>query len=114
MRNLFYILAALMVIASGYWAYQENYTTQTELDRIDVVRADIVAARARLSVLKAEWAYLNRPDRLRELADMNFERLGLVPLRPEQLGEVSDLPQPLPFALDLSEVVDISSAGAQP
>ncbi len=114
MRNLFYILAAMMVIASGYWAYQENYTTQAELDGIDDLRSDIVAARARLSVLKAEWAYLNRPDRLRELADMNFERLGLVPLRPEQMSEVADLPQPLPFVLDLSAAVDVSSAGAQP
>lgn len=114
MRVLFAILAAIAVIASGYWAYQENYTTQAELDRVDDLRRDIVNARARLSVLKAEWAYLNRPDRLRELADMNFEKLGLVPLRPEQLGEVEDLPQPMTVVIDLTDAVDVSSAGARP
>ena len=61
------------------------------------------------AVLRAEWAYLNRPDRLRELADINFERLALMPLRPEQSGLINQVAYP---ALTVEEPVEIM--GLQP
>lgn len=56
----------------------------------------ITDERERLSVLSAEWAYLNRPDRLRELANFNFERLELLPLSPDQFSEAAQIPFPAP------------------
>ncbi len=59
-----------------------------------------------LSVLKAEWAYLNRPDRLRELADINFERLGLLPFEPRQFGGVSQVNYPAIALPPITEPID--------
>ena len=94
MRSLLYVLTALGVMGLAFWAYRENYSTQAEIERIAALQGDIGELRESLSVLKAEWAYLNRPDRLRELADMNFDRLGLAPLDPEQFAAVAQITYP--------------------
>jgi len=57
-----------MVMGLAYWAYNENYTTQASLKDVRSLHREIGAAHERLNVLEAEWAYLNRPDRLRDLA----------------------------------------------
>lgn len=114
MRSLLYILTALSVIGLAFWAYRENYQTQAEIARTENINRQIGQARARLSVLRAEWAYLNRPDRLRDLAEVNFDRLGLLPLRPDQFGKVDQVafpPQPEP-ELIISNPVDVSGLGA--
>jgi hypothetical protein len=96
MRGLPTILAALAVIGLGYWAYHQTILTQSAIREVERLQISIGAERERLAVLRAEWAYLNRPDRLRELVDLNFERLGLLPLAPEQFGRAAQIPYPLP------------------
>ena len=107
MRGFLYVLTAVTVVALGFWAYQENYRTQAALREVRALHAAIGAAHERINVLSAEWAYLNRPDRLRELADLNFERLRLMPLRPESFGRVADLPEPLPELLPITDPIAI-------
>lgn len=96
MRSLFYILTALAVMGLAFWAYQENYRTQEAVKEVASIRRDIRHLHEGLSILHAEWAYLNRPDRLRELADLNFDRLGLLPLQPHQFGSAEQVAYPLP------------------
>ena len=94
MKALLHILAALAMLGLGFWAYQENYKTQRALREVRTLHAEIGAAHSRLNVLNAEWAYLNRPDRLRDLAAINFERLGLLPLMPEAFDRVDNVAYP--------------------
>jgi hypothetical protein len=112
MRAVLHILTTIAVIALAFWAYRENYATQQALSEADKLHANIRAAHSRLAVLKAEWAYQNRPDRLRDLAEINFERLGLLPLHPDQFGRVDEVAYPPAPLLPITNPVDVSSAAA--
>ncbi len=91
------LVTAILVIVLGYWAYHQTIETQMADRDVQNLQRAINTERERLSVLRAEWAYLNRPDRLRELVNFNFERLELLPLAPEQFGEASEIPYPAPL-----------------
>lgn len=112
MKTFLYILTSLAVVGLAFWAYRENYATQDALDETASLHRDIRAAHARLAVLKAEWAYLNRPDRLRELADLNFERLQLMPLRADQFGRADQIPYPPEPMLPVLNPIALTSANA--
>ena len=88
MRAFLYILCCGAVIGVAYWAYKENYQTQNSIRRVDALQKEIIEQRDAISIMSAEWAYLNRPDRLRKLVDLNFEDLGLMPLLPEHFADV--------------------------
>lgn len=88
MKAFLYIMCCGLVIGVAYWAYKENYRTQASLRRVATLQQQIAHERESISVLKAEWAYLNRPDRLRELVDLNYDSLRLLPLMPKHFAEV--------------------------
>lgn len=96
MRSLFYVLSALAVIGLAYWAYSENYRTQSAQSDVRALKRDIASLREALSVQRAEWAYLNRPERLRDLVDLNFDSLGLMPMRSDQFGLIEQIAYPAP------------------
>lgn len=113
MKSLLYVLTALAVFGLAFWAYRENYATQQVLSDTQRLQRQIGQAQVRLGVLRAEWAYLNRPNRLMELADINFNRLGLLALRPDQFGRVDEVSYPRPPELNFSNAVDVSTMGEQ-
>jgi len=110
MRSILYVLTAVFVMFLAYWAYHENYKTQAALDEVEALQRDIGQMREELAMLRSEWAYLNRPDRLRALAEINYERLKLMPLRPEQFGRVDQIAYPGMRIKDLSGAVDVSAS----
>lgn len=103
MRPVLYVLSFLAVMALGFWAYRENYATQAALRDVTDLQNEIGALRESLSIERAEWAYLNRPDRLRDLATLNFDRLELLPMLPAQFGVASQIAfPPAPLVTNLA------------
>ncbi|NNU79999.1 cell division protein FtsL [Halovulum dunhuangense] len=94
MRTLLYLAACALVVVFGYWAYQVNYATQDAVRHVERLRQDIQRERQAIAVLNAEWAYLNRPDRLRALAEEYFAELQLMPMSADHFGDPSMVAYP--------------------
>jgi len=113
MRSLFYLVCSAFVIGLAYWAYKENYKTQASLKEVKELQQQIAHEKETIAVLKAEWAYLNRPDRLRELVDLNFEDLQLIPLLPSHFGDSELVGYPTTIFDEIVEPVTVIG-GTQP
>ncbi|MEO9825481.1 MAG: cell division protein FtsL [Paracoccaceae bacterium] len=103
MKSVFYVVSALAVMALAVWAYRQNYETQASLREVKELRAEIADLRERAGVLRAEWAYLNRPERLADLADLNFDSLGLLPLRPDHFGAIDQITYPVENTVEVMD-----------
>ncbi|MEN8831183.1 MAG: cell division protein FtsL [Pacificibacter sp.] len=112
MRSVYIVFSALFVMGLAVWAYKENYATQEVLREISQVQRQIGLQRQELAVQRAEWAYQNRPDRLRDLVELNFDRLGLLPLLPEQFGTVANVAFPVEedVLIELEDSVAVSGS----
>ncbi len=89
----FTFICLVLAAASGLYLYQSKHRAQM-LDReIQHTIHETETARARIEVLRAEWALLNEPDRLSDLAG---RFLGLKPLSPGQFAALGVLAARLP------------------
>ena len=107
MKGLLGTAAACAVMALAFWAYQENYRTQAALRELAALERQIDRRADAIAMLRAEWAYLNRPDRLRDLAEINFDRLGLVPLSGVDFADPATIPFPVPIVEETETTLPI-------
>jgi hypothetical protein len=92
----FSIAAALAVMALAFWAYRENYATQQALKDQRAIQREIGALRDSLAMQRAEWAWLNRPERLSALTAASFDTLGLLPMTGTAYTPLAAVPLPTP------------------
>ncbi|MCB9948938.1 MAG: hypothetical protein H6842_14125 [Rhodospirillaceae bacterium] len=82
-----------IAVAGGALFHISYQVERLESERHALDQA-IEQERQSIRILRAEWAYLNQPERLAALAE-NWT--DLEPMRPDQLiGAVTDIPLPLP------------------
>ena len=93
----------LVSVAGGALFHISYQVERLEAERRALAQA-IEQERQTIRILRAEWAYLNQPGRLAEMAEA---WTGLAPMRPDQLiASISEIPHPLPAG----EVVAASPA----
>ena len=90
----FTCLTVLLAAGSGLYLYTEKHRTTILDERIRTVVQDTNRIEDRTSMLRAEWALLNQPDRLQTLAAKFLPKLQ--PMAPTQFVQAADLDSHLP------------------
>jgi hypothetical protein len=93
------LLTLCAAAGAGLWLYQVKHAA-SQLDReLREINRRTEQARERTQVLRAEWALLNEPDRLRQVAQRHLPLEPMAPAQFVRLGDVgARLPAPRHFA----------------
>ena len=89
MIKLLHVVAIGALVSSALYAYTIKYDTTLEAEQLQKIKMKIHRERDAIAVLKAEWQYLNRPDRVQALADRH---LDLQAFSVTQVVRASDIP----------------------
>lgn len=85
------LLVFLMVLSAAA-VYDMKYEAEIAAENINKKQAEIVQAREDISLLKAEWALLTRPARMRDLLARHQDILNLTPMSSNHIGTLADIP----------------------
>ena len=91
MIKILHVVAIASLIGSAGYAYSIKYDTIYHAEELARINAAIDRERDAIAVLRAEWALLNRPDRVQALTDANLP--DIVPMTASRLAQFSDLPE---------------------
>ena len=112
-------LNAVLLITSAValvGVYGLKYQVAETAGKKVAIESEIEAQTARLSVLEAEWAYLNHPAHIAPIVSRHAEALGIAPIDQKQYGAIADLPM-RPKGVDsagLEDLIESLSQGVDP
>jgi hypothetical protein len=89
---------------AGAWLYQIKHAVAVKDRELVEIRRQTEQARQRVDILRAEWALLNEPDRLRQTAT---HLLTLEPMQPQHFVRLGDLGRRLPNAVAFAGAPDL-------
>ena len=90
-RFLLFSIAIISTFGLGSWAYKINYESRAASQRVKGLESAILSATQEIKILKAEWATLNNPERLRKLVEYYFLELRLSPINPDDFISFSQI-----------------------
>ncbi len=80
MRLIFYSVSLILVMSLAYLANLESVKTKATMYSAKLLRTEVDELKEELKFLNAEWALLNRPDRLTDLVKWHYRELKLMPI----------------------------------
>lgn len=90
-KNKVIIFGVFIVGLLAAWVYRTNYETRDAQNYQRELRARIAEEKEAIAMLRAEWAFLNRPERLMVLVRANANRLGLREIDETSYGDVTQV-----------------------
>jgi hypothetical protein len=73
MRRIMHCLAILALIGSALYAYRTKYDTLFLTEQVRKLENQVAREKDAIAVRKAEWQFLNKPERVQALADRHAD-----------------------------------------
>ena len=108
MIRFFNVIAIGALVSSAVYAYSIKYETIWYAEQIAKLQHKINAEKGEISLLRAEWAQLTRPERIQALA---AKFLDLQELDLKQIVPVSELPDRAPRVDAIGRKLDALGLG---
>ena len=89
MGRLGVFIALALLLGSAVYAYGIKYDTIVLGEQIARQKIKIQKEKDQIALLKAEWQFLNRPDRIQALSELQPD---MMPLQTQQIVRWSDVP----------------------
>lgn len=103
MTRLSTLVWMLVIVVAAFLLYQVKYEVQNLRAQIAATERELAAERDSLHVVAAEWAYLNRPERI---AALSSKYLASDNVTVEQIAEIEAVP--FPSVTEASVVGDVN------
>ena len=89
MGRLSVFIALVLLLGSAIYAYSIKYETIVLGEQIARQKIKIQKEKDQIALLKAEWQFLNRPDRIQALSDLQAD---MTAMQTNQILRWSDIP----------------------
>src|SRR5262249_12903274 len=89
MRLLNILVIGALIMAASF-VYKIKFDSTLQAERVAKLRGELRRERNAIAILRAEWAKLDSPGRIRGLADRH---LALQPAKPTQFDSLDRLPE---------------------
>ncbi|HEV7718181.1 MAG TPA: hypothetical protein VGO70_04315 [Arsenicitalea sp.] len=111
--NIVLAISAVMALVGVYglkYSVEGTAATKKELE------STIERQQADLSLLKADWSYLNQPAHVAPIVNRHLDALGLAPIKQAQFGALASLPMrpPAPDTNALNALFQSLESGVDP
>ena len=114
-------LWTIAAIATGYTLFYITFQVEALEVKLTRLNSEILTEQESVHVLKAEWSYLNRPDRIEKLSarllpalqSLSTEQISVIDSIPERSPEQDPSAVGVASAATNIEVIPVKMGGAQ-
>jgi len=86
--------------------YGLKYSVENVARQKQTLERQIQKQKGQLSLLEADWSYLNQPGNIQPIIDRHLDQLNLQPIKQAQFGSLDDIPM-RPIAPDTQGMTDL-------
>jgi len=95
------VLLVLLMVGAAALTYKVKHDSQKYYAEIRQIERQIEAEKSTFTLLKADWARLSNPARIKRLVEDYHDVLDLDVMGSRQIVSLGDVPEKLPDAIDV-------------